>query len=270
MWDDRSVVHDEGPPFVLVPGAWLGGWAWRAVGRELRAAGHDVYPVTLTGLGDRAHLARPEVDLETHIEDVVSVLDAEDLRDAVLVGHSYAGIVTGGVADRRPDRLSAAVWLDSAPIPDGVAIVDALTPEQRELYEREIRKRGDGWRIPVVDRQRLASGMLGSAAGLDDAQLDMIEQRGTAQPYATFTCPLRLTDGGPPTYRRAVIICTAGGMTADILREAIEQGDPRAATLAGPGWEFYEFATGHWSMFSAPVELANLLHTIATQSPTET
>jgi len=134
-------------------------------------------------------------------------------------------------------------------------------------YERDVRERGDGWRVPVVDRETLASGMFGSAAGLDDAQLEMIEERGTPQSYATFTSPLRLIGGASPSHRRAMIICTGGGMTADMLRQAIEQGDPRAAALAGPGWEFYELATGHWSMFSAAVELAHLLHSIATPTP---
>jgi hypothetical protein len=92
----------------------------------------------------------------------------------------------------------------------------------------------------------------------------MIAERGSPQPYATFTSPLYLTRSEPPTYRRAMIICTAGGMTAATMRQLIEQGDPRAAALAASDWEFYELATGHWSMFSSPAELAELLHDIAT------
>ena len=80
-------------------GAWLGGWAWQDVATRLRAKGHDVYPVTLTGLGERVHLARPEVDLETHIADVVNTIEWNDLDDVILAGHSYAGIVVTGVAD---------------------------------------------------------------------------------------------------------------------------------------------------------------------------
>ena len=91
--------------YVLVPGAWLGGWAWRDVAARLRAKGHDVFPITLTGLGERVHLARPEVDLETHIADVVNTVQWNDLDDVILAGHSYAGIVITGVADRIPDRL---------------------------------------------------------------------------------------------------------------------------------------------------------------------
>jgi pimeloyl-ACP methyl ester carboxylesterase len=251
------------PPIVLVPGACLGGWAWRDVARELRASGHDVFPVTLTGLGEREHLARPEVDLETHIADVVGVLDFEDLHDAVLVGHSYAGVVVTGVADRRPERLGAVVWLDSSPLPDGVSIADVRSPEQAERQDRDVRERGDGWRWPVPDRETLVSGLFGSAEGLSDEHLRRFEDRGSAQPYATFTSPLRLTRSGPPTYRRAMAICTAGGLSAAVVRELVAQGDPRAAPFADPDWELYDLPTGHWAMFSDPEELAALLHRIA-------
>ena len=248
------------PPIVLVPGACLGGWAWRDVARDLRRGGHEVFPVTLTGLGDREHLARPEVDLDTHIADVVGVLDAEDLRDAVLVGHSYAGIVVTGVADRRPERLGAVVWLDSSPLPDGMSIADVRSPEQAERQDRDV---GDGWLWPVPDLETLASGLFGSAEGLTDEDLRRIAERGSAQPYATFTSPLRLTREGPPAYRRALVVCTAGGLDAATVRELAAQGDPRAAAFADPGWELYDMPGGHWPMFSAPADLAELLHRIA-------
>ena len=103
--------------FVLVSGAWLGGWAWQGVAPALRAAGHTVYTPTLTGLGERVHLARPEVDLDTHIEDVANLLRFEDLRDVVLLGHSYAGIVVTGVADRMPDRVAEVVLLETPSAP---------------------------------------------------------------------------------------------------------------------------------------------------------
>src|SRR5690242_2869175 len=99
--------------YVLVPGAWLGGWCWQRVTPLLRAAGHEVYTPTLTGLGERVHLGSPETDLDTHIQDIVNVLVYEDLRDVVLLGHSYSGMVVTGVADRVPDRLSQLVYLDA-------------------------------------------------------------------------------------------------------------------------------------------------------------
>src|SRR5690242_5116821 len=99
--------------FVLVPGAWLGGWAWRDVAAKLRAAGHDVFSVTLTALGERCHIGGPETNLDTHIQDVLNVLEFEDLEEAILVGHSYAGMVITGAADRAPRRrLAQLVYLD--------------------------------------------------------------------------------------------------------------------------------------------------------------
>src|SRR3712207_6135632 len=93
--------------YVLVGGAWLGGWCWQRVARRLRDKGHDAYPLTLTGLGERVHLASPRVDLETHITDVVNLMEFEDLHNVVLLGHSYAGlVVTPGAADRIPERIS--------------------------------------------------------------------------------------------------------------------------------------------------------------------
>lgn len=99
--------------FVLVHGAWCGGWIWKHVASALRARGHDVLTPTLTGLGERAHLASPEVGLGTHVEDVVRVLEYDDLTDVVLVGHSYGGMVVTGVGDRVPERLAQLVYLDA-------------------------------------------------------------------------------------------------------------------------------------------------------------
>jgi pimeloyl-ACP methyl ester carboxylesterase len=258
------MVSEPDPrPIVLVPGACLGGWAWREVAARLRALGHDVYPVTLTGLGERVHLASREVDLETHIDDVVNLLDYEDLSDAVLVGHSYAGVVVTAVADRRPERLQAVVYLDTGPLPGGMAIADVQTPEQRERQRLEAERGGDGWLWPVPDQDTLVSGAYGSASGLEPAHLQLIAERGTPQPYATFTTPLRLTGGQRDGLRRVAIFCAEGGMNLALLRDLIEQHDPRADAFADPSWELHELPTGHWAMFSLPGPLAGLLDRIA-------
>lgn len=254
----------QGKPIVLVPGACLGGWCWRRVAAKLRAAEHDTYPVTLTGLGERVHLARPDVDLDTHIEDVVNLLDYEDLHDAILVGHSYAGIVVTGAADKRPERLGAVVYLDTSPLPTGMAIFDVQSPEQRESQRESVERDGEGWRWPVPDRATLRSGAFGSAGGLSDDDLTLLLERATPQPYATFTTPLRLEHGRPPGARRAAIFCSDGGMSLAMLRELLANEDPRAALFSDPDWELHELATGHWSMFSAPEALADLLHRVAT------
>jgi len=124
--------------FVLVPGFGLGGWAWRDVADRLIDAHHRVYPVTLTGLGDRVHLATPGVDLDTHIADVVNVLKYEDLTDVILAGHSYAGNVTIGVADKMPERVERLVHVDTFPLADGVAQAEFNSPEGREEQRKTV------------------------------------------------------------------------------------------------------------------------------------
>ncbi|HWX51931.1 MAG TPA: alpha/beta hydrolase [Solirubrobacteraceae bacterium] len=252
-----------GRPLVLVPGACLGGWAWEQVGQLLRERGHPVYPVTLTSLGERVHLADPAVDLDTHVTDVVNVLDYEDLHDAIVVGHSYAGPVVGAVADRRPERLNAVVYLDTGPLPDGAAIVDVQPPELRERQLREAQEGGDGWRWPVPGRQTLESGVFGSTSGLEEQHFEWLAERGTPHPYASFTTRVRLTGEADGRPRRVAIFCSAGGMDVETLRELIVAGDPRAATFADPDWELHELSTGHWPMFSLPGPLAELLHELA-------
>ena len=148
--------------YVLVPGAWLGGWSWQPVAAQLRAHGHDVYPVTLTGLGERSHLASPEVDLDTYIADVVNLVDFEDLHDVVLVGHSYAGLVVTAVADRIPERIAVLAYLESGPVPDGASYLDMQPPPAKQLIERLVEESGDGWRIPMPSWEEL-EGVLGAS-----------------------------------------------------------------------------------------------------------
>src|SRR5664279_605828 len=100
--------------FVLIPGATLGSWCWKKVIPLLRNEGHDVYPITLTGLAERAHLMSPVVGLETHIQDIVGVLEYEDLTNVVLVGHSHGGMAVTGAADREPERMGRLVYLDAS------------------------------------------------------------------------------------------------------------------------------------------------------------
>jgi pimeloyl-ACP methyl ester carboxylesterase len=252
------------PPLVLVPGACLGGWAWQDVARRLRVAGHDVYPVTLTGLGDRVHLRNPAVDLETHVTDVVNLLDYEGLDGAVLVGHSYAGAVVAGVASRRAERLAAVVYLDTGPLPDGTAIAEHQSAEQRDQQRRAAAEHGDGWLWPAPDRATLETGMFGSVDGLEDAHFRLLAERATAQPLATFTQPVRLggCSGDRPVHR-AAILCSAGGPDLATVRALIAAGDPRVAAFSSADWELHELPTGHWPMFSLPGPLARLLHEIA-------
>src|SRR3712207_4261262 len=240
--------------YVLVGGGWLGGWCWQRVARRLREAGHDAYPVTLTGLGERVHLATPEVNLETHITDVVNLIEFEDLHDAVLLGHSYAGLVVTGVADRVPERIGQLVYLDTGSFPDGTVIIDSFPPETRRYIEDQVEQSGDGWRFPMPPWRELSN--FGSLEGLDDTQLERLRSRAVAQPFGTFTQPLRLENLAREALPKVGILCS---FSLEHVQEMIASGDPVFRELASPNWRFVELRTGHYPMFSRPDDLAAVL-----------
>jgi pimeloyl-ACP methyl ester carboxylesterase len=134
--------------FVLVHPAWHGAWFWKKVVPLLRKQGHLVFTPTLTGLGERSHLARADVGLDVHVNDVGNVLKYEDLRDVVLVGHSSSGVVITGVADRAPDRIAHVVYLDAFVPEHGQAVFDLVTPDRRQMMEALVRTEGEGWFLP--------------------------------------------------------------------------------------------------------------------------
>ncbi|MGK5443344.1 alpha/beta fold hydrolase [Micromonospora sp. URMC 105] len=237
--------------FVLVPGFWLGGWAWREVTADLRGRGHDVYPVTLTGVAERAHLAGPEVGLETHTADLTGLIEAEELRDVVLVGHSGGGMPVLQAADRMPDRIARVVYVDSGPLPDGVSQFDTNPPEEQERLRALI---GDGHLLPppawepAEDPQNLA--------GLDDDALALLRRRSTGHPLGAATDPVRRTGGR--AVPAALVACT---FPVEVVAAMIAEGHPFFAGLTGA--ELHGLPTGHWPMLSEPKALADLLDTIA-------
>jgi pimeloyl-ACP methyl ester carboxylesterase len=248
--------------YVLVPGAWLGGWAWQPVTRELRRQGHDVHPVTLTGLGDRSHLATPRTNLDTYIADVVNLIEFEDLDDVILVGHSYAGGVVTGVADRVPERISLLVYLESGPSPDGAAFLDLQPPESRELIERLVKEDGEGWRIPMPSWEELEGVMGASLEGLGSDERARMRARAAAQPVETCAQPLSLRNPARQELPKLLITCS---FPLDQVRQMIASGHPWFAELAAPQWSFLELPTGHWPMFSVPGPLASMLHELSSR-----
>ena len=135
--------------FLVVHGAWAGGWFWKKMRPLLRKQGHELVTPTCTGIGERSHLAQPDVGLETHITDILNVLEFEDLTDVILVGHSYGGMVATGVADRAPDRISQVVYLDAFVPQDGESLL-ALLPEAARIgMLSAVRLEGSGWRVPA-------------------------------------------------------------------------------------------------------------------------
>ena len=139
--------------FVLVHGAWHGSWCWKRVRKLLQTEGHDVFTPTLTGVGERSHLISPQVNLDTHVADVVNLIRWEELTDVVLCGHSYGGCVITGVADRVPERLRALVYLDAFILENGQSLHDLLPRDVAEGQVRGARETGDGWRVPPISAE---------------------------------------------------------------------------------------------------------------------
>ncbi|MDA3625839.1 alpha/beta fold hydrolase [Saccharopolyspora sp. WRP15-2] len=238
--------------FVLVPGFWLGAWAWEDVTRELRAAGHDVHPVTLPGLADRVDEATPEVDVETHIADLVRLVEGDDLREVVLVGHSGANVPVTALGDRIPERIARVVYVDAGPMPAGASVLDSNPPEVQDAWRKSVASDGDGWRLPLPDFGPE------DLAGLDDGQLARMRAMSTPQPFGTLTQPLRRPDVLPDV-PRSVIATT---FTPEDVRAMVDSGDPKYAVMAGV--DVHHLPTGHWPMFSRPTDLAALLADLAT------
>ncbi|HEX2036788.1 MAG TPA: alpha/beta hydrolase [Chloroflexota bacterium] len=247
--------------FVLVPGAWIGGWAWRGVAEPLRAEGHEVYPLSLTGMGERVHLARPETDLQTHVTDVVNLIEYEDLRDVVLVGHSYGGEPVAGAADRIPDRLSSVVYVDGGPLPNGMSLLDTWGPEGQDLVKRRVVEEGEGWRFPLPSWEEFEQTLDASLEGLGAEERRLFRGRAVAQPLATMTQSQQLGDAAHEALPKVLIACS---FSVAQVEELVRAGHPMFAALGSPQWRFLELPTGHWPMFSRPADLARLLHEVAT------
>jgi pimeloyl-ACP methyl ester carboxylesterase len=241
--------------YVLIPGFWLGAWAWQPVTRALRTYGHDVHPVSLTGLGERVHLARTDTDLEVHITDVLNLLHYEDLRDVVLVGHSYAGAaVSPAVADRAGGRVAKLVFVDTGPLPDGVAQAEFGQPEEQERNAKLVASAGDGWRLPPPPWAALAT----DVANLDPSVVDLLNERSVQQPWATATTPVRLA-GAWETLPRVGIMSS---FTAEQAR-GMAAVAPIFQHMDGAQWQYEDLPTWHWPMLSRPADLAELLHRAA-------
>ena len=202
--------------FVLVHGSWHGGWCWRKLVPLLRAAGHEVYTPTLTGLGERSHLIHPMIDLTTHIQDIVAVLEYEDLHDVILVGHSYAGMVIAGVAARVESRLAQLVYLDAFMPEDGKALKDYTDLPLEEL----VREKGGGWRLTYE--------MLGSPPtrfGVEESEaLAWLIPRLRDQPFRTHSQPAQLPAGTGASLRQSYILLTDSWYFVEAASRAKRQG----------------------------------------------
>ena len=231
------------PPFVLVHGAFHGGWCWKPIAGQLRAAGHDVYTPTQTGLGERKHLMSADISMETFVLDILNVILSEDLTEVILVGHSYGGRSISGVVDRVPERIRRLVYIDGGLAPDGRSRLEAMPEEAREQRIQAAMAFDGGISIPPPPASRFGMS--------DPEQIAWVERFLTPQPFGAEKTGLPLANpignGRPATF----VHCTtpAFPVTAPSAAYARTRTD----------WRFLEFPGGHNSIVTHPTEMAALL-----------
>ncbi len=230
--------------FVVAHGAWSAGWAWKKMHPLMRAQGHQLVTPTYTGLGERAHLAHAGVDLETHIADIVGVLEMEDFRDVFLIGHSYGGMVATGVADRARERIAALIYIDAFAPRDGDSVFSVLPPEARAQRQPIASNGGEAWQIPP------------SPLPADTSEGDRVwaTPRRRPQPVKAFEQALRL-HRGEPTMPRHYIYCSRHSPD-DRFRQFYERAGRE-------GWGRDTIDASHNAHVTAPNALADMLHRIA-------
>jgi pimeloyl-ACP methyl ester carboxylesterase len=248
-YSDPVAVNNEenvmGVTFLVCHGAWSAGWAWKKMHPRMHAAGHRLVTPTYTGLGEREHLANPSIDLETHIRDILNVIRYEDLRDIVLIGHSYGGVVATGVADRARDRIAQLIYLDAFVPDDGQSLLDLDGPVRQRVIE--LAKSGGGWRVSP------------NPTPPDTAQADIewLSERRVHQPIKCFEMPLKLR-GGELALRRSYIYAMRA-TPADTFRPFAERASSE------PGWRYYEIDASHSPHVTAPETLMALLQKIVSE-----
>jgi pimeloyl-ACP methyl ester carboxylesterase len=230
--------------FVLVHGAWHGGWCWRRMTPFLSAAGHTVFTPTMTGLGERRHLANLKIDLDTHTTDILNVLEWEELEDVVLVGHSYAGYIITQVAERaKPGQVKRLIYLDAVVPTHGKSFTDGFPAERIRETEANLI---DGYGMPIGTPE-----FLGIAP--DDIETrEWLARRLVPHPWGTMLQPANFPANKAAALPRTYIRCT-GAFTDEQLaqRDASLMNDER--------WEYLRLQTGHNAMMTAPQETAAIL-----------
>ena len=240
-----ALKQDDPRTYVLVHGAWHGGWCWKRVRHILEAAGHRVYTPTQTGLGERSHLLGPGITLDTFVQDICNVLVWEDLREVILVGHSFGGIAITGAADRERDRIAHLVYLDALVLQNGHSPFSVVGEEIAATRREQAVKASGGTWMPVPDP---------SAFGVVDPQ-DAAWLRARCTPHPILTYEDRLVLEGP--------VGAGLPVTYIAVTPPYQPGQAsRAFARAQPDWIYLEIEAGHDAMVTSPGPLAEALRQI--------
>lgn len=248
----RASSNDDTTPsrnsrnYVLAHGSWHGGWCWRPVADQLRAAGHRVFTPSYTGMGDRVHLISKSITIDTFIDDLVNVIESEELEDVVLVGHSFGGVPITGVADRIPERLAHLVYFDSVLLENGQDSFSNYPKEEAEARIAAAAKKTDGLAVPVPSP-------LPPVWGIEQGtpEYEWAVRQLTPHPLGSYTSPLNLNNpignGVPATY----IHCTAP--SHPVLESS------RELAKAQQGWNWVEIKAPHEAHITHPALLTDVL-----------
>ncbi|QNK64007.1 alpha/beta hydrolase [Pedobacter sp. PAMC26386] len=232
--------------YVLVHGAFHGGWCWKEVAKELRSHADLVYTPTLSGLGEHKNTLDTSINLNTHINDIVNLILMEDLHDVILVGHSYAGAVIAGVADRIPERLSQLVFLDALIVANGQSVNDLNPGDVVEEFKKAAFQNDKGLSIPVLKSEFF---------GVKDPKVSAwANERLTSQPYRSFSQPLYLKHPFGNHIQTTYICCTGPELRA-IQRSADIAKNKK-------DWKFIAIKTGHDAMLIEPAKLSKILESL--------
>jgi pimeloyl-ACP methyl ester carboxylesterase len=240
-----AVAQSAGKTYMLVHGTWCGGWFFGPLAENLRRQGHRVFTPTQTGAGERKHLLSSEITLETFILDVMNVIEAEELTDVILAGHSSAGPSITGVADRMPDRLRHVVYLDSVIAQSGQSFLDSWPSDAAEARRKAVREINGVRVVPVP------SPAPPNAGTPEDPVMAWVQRRLTPYPFAPFEDPLVLTNpignGRPCTYLAFTKSPNPG----------LEKS--RQLARSQKNWQWAELPQNHGAPAVAPGEVADVL-----------
>ena len=228
--------------FVLVQGAWHGSWCWKRVRKALATAGHDVFTPTLTGVGERSHLLSREVNLETHIQDVLNLIKWEELTDVVLCGHSFGGCVVSGVADRIPDRVRSLVYLDAFVPEDGENQLQHLPQALAKRILDGANTVGEGWKVPHIPA---------AVFNVNAADRDWVNRQCTMHPLAAMEQRLRLTGGRQNITDISFILATGWDGPSPF--------PPFYEKAKAKRWKTSTVPCGHDVMLDLPEQLTSML-----------
>ena len=231
--------------FVLVHGAWHGGWCYKPVAQLLRNAGHQVYTPTLTGLGERSHLMSPKVNLETHVQDIVNVFRWEELSDIVLTGHSYGGMVITGVADRVSEKIRSLVYLDAFVPANGQSLADFLPPDLLAGMRDDATQNGEGYLMTPISAE---------VFNVNKKDAAWVDRMCVKHPLACFEQKISLTGAHVRVPKHTFVLATDYGPPQPFVAIA-ERLKP------DKNWNVVNFPCGHDLMLDMPKETADILIT---------